>query len=1462
MVMIRCYSLLGVLIFYLNSFGQSILPPYVNNFDSSNASVGWSHYAITGTDVWELGTPNGLKLFKTLTPSGAWATNLDGVHPKSSIMALQTPAFNLSDTSKTYRIGLALQLYTNSYSNGLNIQYSVNYGPWTLLNGAGNEKTNWYNNQFSCSALAYDPAWSGNNSAYLFKLAFHSLESLKGHSNVRFRIRFGAGSGNNYEGVVMDYFTIEEDIPNLEIPYAGPLISEGLCDLEVRDNIVYAETNEGPKSFKLKYYLSSDSLYDSSDSLIFSQNRYFIESQNVSNFLSVAGLAPGQYYILTYIDADSSFSELREDDNIGAHKLTVLSSLEIPIVDNFDDLNSKWFAHHGQNWVFGTPELHQMSGSHSGQNAWSIYNGGNSNIIESPSFNPRKADSMLLAFWYMSDNAMHRFSNHLPVRYIQDCQGSGNYTSLGQLESSKNNTWEHVNFRFPESLDTSVEARLQINNLGFNLIIDDVYIGPPRPDLSIENKDFLHHGSAAPGVATLNYELNNSGLRWADSSTTKFYWSTDSLLDSGDLLLGSKTEASISDTSYVNAQFSFNKPSAQAGRYFIIYQLDADSVVNEMREYNNIGFIRFELVPIFSLPYFNDFETQIDGWTHNATLAQDNWQWGTPYGDRLNFAFSGNKALMAIDTSSDPIKRRAHLYSPAFDFSTLTDPAMAFDMIIDGDSVCSCSFAEMNMSYSLDGGATWQLLDTTNNSYNKWYYPQNYNASTGIDHIYGNPYSSSKLFDKEERAFAAINFYNSRDLARNTRYVVDLKFLAGNPDVRFRYNVAFEIYTFSGWQIPEGVVLDNFEIQDHYTDLVVENQKNLLLGRNQANVSFSMNVRNLGNFRATSTVSEYYLSVDSILDPSDLLLGTDTVSAIRPDLIRHRNLSFPSPTNLSSFNYLIYKLDVNNSLVESVENNNIGAWPLGMGGVTQYPYYEEFSASAISGWNYGSRKSGTTTPTAYRFRHKVVPGENAYWYDFQSNEFFTDVQQGSSESKAPFIYLYTPTFDFSGSDRIEISFDLMSTGINGGGNLQYSVDGGVTWSLVTAAMGVVKYNWYNNNSLSLLNSEAGWNGQATGYREADLDSTFFQTSAFKGMQQVQFRFQYRSNKYAYGLGSPQGMRLDNFKISSASADLEVDSSQVILNADLTKPLYLPFEIINIGELQSRPFKSRFYLSLDNVWDTSDIQIGVINHPSLYFGSTLRDSIIINHPSPLHQNEYYVFWLTDSDQNNFESNEENNFGSYKLVYPEYPNLSGNSKHDTIYCLPSLYRVHPYYFVKNASVEHAGPSALAFYWSIDSILSQSDIFLDSVNISSLNAGDSLSGQHLALAFPWPSPSRLSYILYEIDYLDQVYEKNEEDNVSVIALIVDSVNHIDENSLENVIRVNFRANALEINCNEGIPSGAFQLVVLNSSGAIIAQSKMALTEGDHKLELQSPLAAGIYIVQIFNEEYFYSEKLVKLN
>lgn len=1446
--------------------------PYYNNFDQPGDTAGWNHYSISGVDAWECGIPMGNALNSSLTPPNVWATNLDGSWTSFSVMCLETPYFDFSDTTE-YVLSFAHQYQTQSYHGG-NIEYTVDSGQtWQLLDGSANEKINWYNN--NNITILGQPGWSYTAYSWGFKFPCHSLGFLSGNNSVKFRFQFG-GSSNPEDGWVIDNFWIIPNVVNL-IALNGKSYeaSKYYPDFNVSAPIILQGIVTSSFNNTTLYYFSTDSILDAADSLLGSKTSSL--NGSTSNWSETFNMIPdlpyGDYYIFMHHDAYNTLAESNENDNIAYCILHIDSTFLGDYKEDFEYPVDWWnsYAVMSQSgsplgtdyWERGDNSMHKIYGTHSGINSWYIAQQAVSgayrttHYLESPFIDLSSDSNNIMCFWYklftiypntfnieleLSNSPdIPNFSSSVPINNPRFFDWDCKCFDMSYLDGYNNNK-----FRF------KFTSYAHFTNYAEQMVVDDIYLGAPKTDLSIEHN---HSRTLNSNYVqdTIFYTFFNSGLDSVNQSTTAFYWSNDSILNSSDQFLGSNLESSLADTSYVFTNFSFATPTTVAGNYYLIAIADADSIIDEMWEENNTAVFPVVLSNIQTVPYENDFETQIDNWYHYSLFGNDDWSWAEPQGTVITNAFSGQKGFITQPNGIVSSQSLMFLYTPVFDLSGVNNPVLEFDMFFDNYTGITKTYyiPRLNFSYSYDNGNSWHVLDTNNLSFKAWYYPSEFEIFNGTD-ILEDSFLNELLFDYSEKTFVGSNRYQGRDASRVTKYILDINDLKIYPRIQFRYN-----FVTPDTSLGEGALIDNFKIKDAFIDLMVEYKKSLMISSLSQKIKFFMHIKNQGNYISNACDVNFYLSGDSILNATDYLLGQTSIPEIRPDMSSYVNVIFDAPPSLSGYNYLLYEIDPNNINTESNQNNNIGYWPLALDSISSYPYYYDFNDTIVDGWyQYSTLVYNSNTPYNHRFRNMLAPCEAIYGSDKKSGEWFTETVKQNSSAIYPYFYLESPVFNFDLIDTIFLSFDLMCTGhIDNGGNFELSTDGGNTWTILTGQNGY-NYNWYNKYQLDELNNEPGWALNPAGYSLAILDSTGYDLSFLKGEQSVAFRFKYRSNWFFQGQGQVQGMRVDNFTVEGYTVDYQANDTMVpFIPSSAAIDFDVNYSISNLGQSLGRITTTKFYWSKDSIFDLNDSLIHITQENPINSGTTANLSVNITKPVNISQSTYYLFYKTDSEEDLLELNEFNNVGSFKITFILQPNYYSNIVMDSIDATISQPSFNVTYSIINGGLSDGGNSVTAFYWSTDSIFDTGDQLLQSVIESPIPSGDTLSSQ-INIVYPAPITQKYYYLYYIIDVYDSITEIDENDNTGVFKIVFDYNQSLAENN-NSVIDIYNRNRIVFIDIPKGYNDKYF-IKIINLSGKIIEHVHLSFKTGLNTFNIPEGLSPGIYIISLSNQDLLISKKV----
>jgi len=124
---------------------------------------------------------------------------------------------------------------------------------------------------------------------------------------------------------------------------------------------------------------------------------------------------------------------------------------------------------------------------------------------------------------------------------------------------------------------------------------------------------------------------------------------------------------------------------------------------------------------ISNFPYNENFETSNGNWVTGGTFSD--WTWGTPSKPVINSAGSGSKCWITGGLNGAGYNNGEYgwLKSPCFNFTSLKGPYIKFKVFWETEGKNDGA----NLEFSSDGGTTWQLLGSKNETNGclteKWY---------------------------------------------------------------------------------------------------------------------------------------------------------------------------------------------------------------------------------------------------------------------------------------------------------------------------------------------------------------------------------------------------------------------------------------------------------------------------------------------------------------------------------------------------------------------------------------------------------------------------------------------------------------------------------------------------------------------------------------------------------------------
>ncbi len=477
-------------------FGQPLIIPtytvgYDDDFESGN--IGWAPYIAPGADpgsIWEFGTPAWAGTTGAFSPSTCWDVNLTTPVTGNANTYVTTPFFDFSNAQAA-----VLRFYQNRiiypFGDKMYIEYSVNSGPWTLLQPTTQIVTNWYNN--------FD-SWDDNSGGWI-QSTFKDIPSAVGGlvPLIQFRFVYTSAGFTNGDGVSVDNFEIFVPIP-LSVKTVAVNTSVPCQFIFPGQPITFAApiNNNGINTvFNHNISLTIDGTLISNDPVSYVPSGLLPGATQNHNFNNTWIAVPGFHEVCVYTDSPNGSLDLNQFDDTSCVTVLVFDSVassQLPFCTSFESGN-QWVTSNaftyctGGLWQQGTPAKPTLNSAHTGATAWTTnlttnYANKDSSGLFSSLFRVQAGHCYKLSFWqqfrmeYGSDGGALDYSTDYGVTWnrldltgtpnIQLYGASPNYTYVSELDPSDpslrgftgyRNSWFQTEKTFRPDVDAQVVIR-------------------------------------------------------------------------------------------------------------------------------------------------------------------------------------------------------------------------------------------------------------------------------------------------------------------------------------------------------------------------------------------------------------------------------------------------------------------------------------------------------------------------------------------------------------------------------------------------------------------------------------------------------------------------------------------------------------------------------------------------------------------------------------------------------------------------------------------------------------------------------------------------------------------------------------------------------------------------------------------------------------------------------------------
>ncbi len=892
------------------------------------------------------------------------------------------------------------------------------------------------------------------------------------------------------------------------------------------------------------------------------------------------------------------------------------------------------------------------------------------------------ADESVTQFYLSADNAIDPSDTILGSRTIPTLAPSA--SSTGSItatipENTSGSTWYII------AEADSNQVVLEVSEIN-NFFRRTIGIGP---DLDITSMSSPTTGSPGSSI-TITDTTMNRGAGAAEPSATQFYLSTNSTIEPTDTLLGSRSVPSLAGGASSAGSTAVTIPGdTSSGNWWIIAKADGEEVILETVETNNI-YVR-------SITIGSDVDLNVSSLSVPAaagpgesiviTDTTKNWGAGVAEPSVTQFFLSTNNTI----DPSDVLLGGRSVPSLAAGASSAGSTTVTIPE--------STAVGTWYLIAKADGEEAVSETSETNNTYARTIgIGSDLNITSMSSPTTGSPGSSITITDTTKNIGGGVvdgsvtQFYLSTNGTIDTSDVLlggrSVPAIAGGASSTGSTTVTIPESTAVGtWYLiakadGEEIVSEISETNNTYTrtigigpDLDITSMSSPTTGSPGSSITITDTTKNIGGGVADGSVTQFYLSLDSTIDPSDTLLGSRSVPTLEGGASSAGSTTVTIPGDTSTGNWwIIAKADGEDVILETVETNNIYVRSItiasgvdlnilslsvpstaspgnsivitdttrNIGGGVAEPSMTQFYLStdstidpsdvllggrSVPSLEGGASSTGSTTVT--------IPESTAAgaWYVIANadgeevvsetvetnNTYVQSITIGSNVD----LYIASMSSPTTGSPGSSITITDTTKNIGSG-----VADVSVTHFYLSANSTIdpsdILLGSRNVPSLAAGASSAG--STTITIPESVAVGTWYIIAKADGEDVVSETVE-TNNTYKRTIGI--GSDLDITSMSSPSTGSPGSSITI---SDTTK---------NIGGGVAEPSVTQFYLSTNGVIDPSDVLLGSRSVPSLAGGASSWGSTIVTIPEGTAARRWYIIAKADGEDVVFETVETNN-----------------------------------------------------------------------------------------------------------------------------------------------------------------------------------------------------------------------------
>ncbi|MEM9836625.1 MAG: CARDB domain-containing protein, partial [Bacteroidota bacterium] len=684
------------------------------------------------------------------------------------------------------------------------------------------------------------------------------------------------------------------------------------------------------RSSSLGYYLSSNTTYSSND---ISLGTDFVTTLSPNNFSSEsisatipAGTSPGTWYILFRADRNGSVAESNENNNVSWRAITVLP-----------DANPDLVVQNTSASPSSVTAGNSISLSCRVRNTGNASTGGASTLG-----------------YYLSSNTTYSSSDiALGTDYVTSLSAgsSSNESIIATIPAGTSpGTW-YILFRADRN--GSISESSESNNVSWRAI---TVLADTAPDLVVQNTSASPTSVAAGSTVSLSCRVRNTGTAsTGGGSTLGYYLSSNTTYSSNDIALGSDYVTTLSPNNFSSESITATIPAGTSpGTWYILFRADRNGSISESSESNNVswraitvlsnarpdlvvqnmaasptGVAEGGTISLSCRVYNNGAAATGSASTlgyylsSNTTYSSNDISLGSDYVTSLspnNYSSESLTATIPAGTSPGTwyILFRADRNGSVAESNESNNiswraitvlPSAAPDLVVD-NAVASPTTIEAGSSISLSCRVRNAGTGSTGGSSTLGYYLSSNTTYGSSDISLGTDFVST--LSAGNTSVESLTATLPAGTSPGTWYIL---FRADRnesiAESSENNNVSYRAITVTGSSAP---------------DLVVQNTTasptSIMAG---SSIALTCRVRNTGNATTgRSSTLGYYLSSNTTYSTNDIALGTDYVTTLAPNNFSSESITATIPAGTSPGTwYILYRADMNGSVAEADENNNV-----------------------------------------------------------------------------------------------------------------------------------------------------------------------------------------------------------------------------------------------------------------------------------------------------------------------------------------------------------------------------------------------------------------------------------------------------------------------------------------------------------------------------------------------------------